>query len=70
VGHERCRELGTERAAELDLGADPHPKLENQLELLGLVVPPIVVTERVRRQEVLYHMIATSTVGQYMVGLP
>jgi hypothetical protein len=42
----RCR-CASESCATLDLSARPHAKLQNLLELVGRIIPPVVVAKRV-----------------------
>jgi hypothetical protein len=54
----------------LDLETYPYAQLQNLLELLGSVIPPVVVAGRVRRQVVLGGMTTAATVRYDVVSLP
>ena|SRR2546430_1000889 len=65
-GQHRRPSLGTA----LHLSASPHADLEQPLELLGVVVPPVAVAEGMGRQVILRRMDPTAAVGQDVIGLP
>ena len=44
--------------------------LHDPLEIFGIVIPPIVVAERVRGEEVVDRVRGASRVGKNVVGLP
>jgi hypothetical protein len=54
----------------LDLCARPDPEFENPLKLLSVVMPSIIVAERMRGKIIIYRVRSTSAVGQDMVRFP
>jgi hypothetical protein len=54
----------------LNLRSQAHPEFEYPLKLLSIVVPPIIIAERMRRKIVVCGMLSACAVGQHMVRLP
>jgi hypothetical protein len=52
------------------MGSEPDTELENPLKLLRFVEPPIAVADGMSRKIIIYWMLATERMGEYMIGFP
>ena len=71
VSKKGCCCITPEISAEaFNLGARPNAELQDKLELLGRVIPSVVVAERVSRKVVVRTVRAACAVCKNVVGLP
>jgi len=70
VRRESLLDVRTEGRPLFDLRAHPHAELQDQLKLLGKIVPPIVIACPVSREVIVSHMLTARTVRQYVISGP
>ena len=67
---ERVGDLLPNPCPPLDLGAAPHPKLQDELELLRQVMPPVPVARLVGGEVVVHGVHAATDVGEHVISSP
>jgi hypothetical protein len=70
MGNEAVSRRPSNIGTTFDLGANPDPQLQEELKLLREVVPPVVVADGMRWQEVLSGLAAATALSLNVVGLP
>jgi hypothetical protein len=54
----------------LNLCPQPHTEFQNPLKLLGVIMPPVIVADRVRRKVIVHRVRSAGAVRYHMVRLP
>lgn len=66
----RTGDIVSDESAALNLGSCPHSELQDVLELLGEIIPPVVITGPVRGKIIIDIVSAAGAVCDDVIGLP